>query len=122
MNALGRLCGVLGIVSAAALTGCHERVMTVHELIDWHKEVGVHASWPRYQGSDKRYHHFSVYAFTDWYVFKIARSELALKEEHPYSEDAPASFEYYEVDDFEGFGKIEKTTRPNQTTETTRGK
>jgi hypothetical protein len=120
MNWHGMLVGIVGVTLAAVVSACHEQAMTVKQLLAWHQGIGIHASWPRYQGSDSRFHHFAVYAFTDVYVFRIARSELKLSEEHPYSKHAAGTFAYYEVDPYDNFRKIEKPLVPNQASEPTR--
>ena len=104
----------VGIVLAVLLAGCREGVITVKEFVAWHQNIGVHASWPAYQGSDRRFHHFAVFAFTDWYLFRVARQEIEMKDERPFRKDSAVSFSYYEVDPYDGFRKIEKKESPNQ--------
>ncbi len=89
-------------------------VTTVKEFVAWHQKIGVHASSPAYQGSDRRFHHFAVFAFTDWYLFRFARQEIEMKDERPFQEASAVSFSYYEVDPYDGFRKIEKGESANQ--------
>lgn len=97
-------------------------VTAVKEFVAWHQKIGVHASWPAYQGSDRRFHHFAVFAFTDWYLFRFARQEIEMKDERPFQNDSAVSFSYYEVDPYDGFRKIEKKESPNPESSVTRSR
>ena len=110
----------VGVVLVVLLASCREGVRTDSDVA-WHQNIGIHASWPAYQGSDRRFHHFAVFAFTDWYLFRVARQEIDLKDERPFQQDMPVSFSYYEVDPYDGFRKIEREGGPNMRAERTPG-
>ncbi|HYF35571.1 MAG TPA: hypothetical protein VD994_09805 [Prosthecobacter sp.] len=89
--------------------GFKKRTWTKNELVSWYAEyrpTNERLKVFGYQGSDADYHYFITRPIDSFFMPRVPRAEIKIKDERPYSRSSSAPLYHYIVDPLQDFRKV----------------